>query len=169
MVALRKAGRLRQKTTMVCNTQRAKRTSRHHRFCPPISMCANSSCTLCATRCRRIGDPWWRCCICLMGAWPSTMTSSKRIMEKVLPPFLCCFLYLSPVMGAVVPQILAELIFRRAVINPYTLRPVMGLHGDQMDEVLLYMAGEDVKIAGLHAKARLLKRERCCTCTRRTH
>ena len=42
-----------------------------------------------------------------------------------------------------------------ATINPYTLRPLTGVHGDQMDEVLLYMAREDAKIARLHAKARL--------------
>ena len=46
------------------------------------------------------------------------------------------------------------------VLNPYTVRPLTGLHGDQMDEILLYMAGDGAKIAGLHAKARLLKRDR---------
>ena len=32
----------------------------------------------------------------------------------------------------------------------------MGLHGDQMDEVSLYIAGEDAKIVGLHARTRLI-------------
>ena len=46
------------------------------------------------------------------------------------------------------------------MLNPYTLRPLTGLHGYQMDEILLYMAGDGAKIAGLHAKARLLQRDR---------
>ena len=46
------------------------------------------------------------------------------------------------------------------MLNPYTLRPLTVLHGDQMDEILLYTAGDGAKIARLHAKARLLKRER---------
>ena len=50
--------------------------------------------------------------------------------------------------------------FCTAVLNPYTLRPLTGLHGDQMDEILWYMAGVGAKIAGLHAMARLLKRDR---------
>ena len=46
------------------------------------------------------------------------------------------------------------------MLNPYTLRPLTGLYGDQMDEILLYMARDGAKIAGLHAKARLWKRDR---------
>ena len=46
------------------------------------------------------------------------------------------------------------------MVSPYTLRPLTGLHGDQMDEILLYMAGDGAKIAGIHAKAGLLKRDR---------
>ena len=57
-------------------------------------------------------------------------------------------------------QIRCDPNFCTAVLNPYTLRPLTGLHGDQMDEILLYMAGDGAKIAGLHAKARLLKRDR---------
>ena len=55
--------------------------------------------------------------------------------------------------GGCSAQISCEPIYCLAVINPYTLRPLTGLHGDQIDEVLLYMARED-------AKARLLKRHR---------
>ena len=57
-------------------------------------------------------------------------------------------------------QIRCDPNFCTAVLDPYTLRPLTGLHGDQMDEILLYMAGDGAKIAGLHAKARLLKRDR---------
>ena len=57
-------------------------------------------------------------------------------------------------------QIQSEPIYCPVVINPSTPRPLTGVHGDQMHEVLLYMVGEDAKIAGLHAKARLLKRHR---------
>ena len=64
--------------------------------------------------------------------------------------------------GSCTAQFLSEVIYCRAEINPYTLRPLTSLHGDQMHEVLLYMAGEDAKIARLHAKAGLLKRGRLC-------
>ena len=57
-------------------------------------------------------------------------------------------------------QIRCDPNFCTAVLNPCTLRPLTGLHGDQVDEILLYMAGDGAKIAGLHAKARLLKRDR---------
>ena len=57
-------------------------------------------------------------------------------------------------------QIRCDPHFCTAMLNPYTLWPLTGLHGDQMDEILLYMAGDGAKIAGLHAKARLLKRDR---------
>ena len=57
-------------------------------------------------------------------------------------------------------QIRCDPNFCTAGLNPYTLRPLTGLHGDQMDEILLYMAGDGAKIARLHAKARLLKRDR---------
>ena len=50
------------------------------------------------------------------------------------------------------------------MINPYTLRPLTGLHGDQMNGVLLYMAAEGAKIAGWYAKARLLKGIDCGRC-----
>ena len=66
----------------------------------------------------------------------------------------------SGVHGSCSAQIRCDPNFCTAVLNPYTLRPLTGLHGDQMDEILLYMAGDGVKIAGLHAKARLLKRDR---------
>ena len=58
LLALRKAGRLGVKTTLVCNTQCTKKTSGRHRTCPPKSLCADSLCTLCRTLCGRIGDPW---------------------------------------------------------------------------------------------------------------
>ena len=64
--------------------------------------------------------------------------------------------------GTCSAQISAEPIYCPAVINPYTLRPVIGLHGDQMDEVLLYRGEEDAKIATLHTKARLSKRDPLC-------
>ena len=57
-------------------------------------------------------------------------------------------------------QIRCKPIFCTRVLNPYTLRRLTGLHGDHMDEILLYMAREEAKIAGLHAKARLLKSHR---------
>ena len=79
---------------------------------------------------------------------------------KVLCPLSTCFRRLLVFMGTAVPKFDATLIFCTAVLNPYTLRPLTGLHGDQMDEILLYMAGDGAKIAGLHAKARLLKRDR---------
>ena len=37
-------------------------------------------------------------------------------------------------------QIRCDPNFCTAMLNPYTLRPLTGLHGDQMDEILLYMA-----------------------------
>ena len=60
LVALPKAGRLGEKTTMVCNTQQAKKTSGRHRTCPPMSTCVDSVCTLCRTCVEELetpGDP----------------------------------------------------------------------------------------------------------------
>ena len=56
-------------------------------------------------------------------------------------------------------QILFEPIHNPAAINPYTVRPLMGLHGNSRDEVPLYNAGEWAKIAMLHIKAKLSKRD----------
>ena len=70
------------------------------------------------------------------------------------------FLSSSGVHGNCSAQIRCDPNFCTAVLNPYTPRPLTGLHGDQMDEILLYMAGDGTKIARLHAKARLLKRDR---------
>ena len=56
-------------------------------------------------------------------------------------------------------QVSSEPIYGPTMINPYTVRPMTGLNGDQMDKVLLYMARQDANIAGLHAKVRLLQRD----------
>ena len=50
--------------------------------------------------------------------------------------------------GSCSARVSCERVFCPAVINPYTLRPLTGLHSDQMDEVLLYMVGQDAKIVG---------------------
>ena len=42
------------------------------------------------------------------------------------------FFSISPVLGAAVPKISSKPIYCPAAINPYTLRPLTGLHGDQM-------------------------------------
>ena len=59
--------------------------------------------------------------------------------------------------GSCSAHALSKPIYCPLVINPYTVSSLSGPHGHQIDEVLLYMAGEDAKPARLHAKARLSK------------
>ena len=58
------------------------------------------------------------------------------------------------------PKIEANPIFCTILINPYMPRPLIGVHGDQMHEIVLYMAGKNAKISGLHGKGRMLKRDK---------
>ena len=90
------------------------------------------------------------------------MTFLRKTLGKVWMPHtcynrlniaaFCCY-------GSHISQIEAYPIFRTAFINLYTLRPLTALHGDQMDKILLYMAGEEATIRGLYAKARMLKQQ----------
>ena len=86
LVAMRKPGRLGQKTTTRCNTQRTKKTSGRHRTSPPMPMSADSLCTSCRTLRRTIGDPRRPFCSCRTGTWPSALTSSNGLPEKLSSP-----------------------------------------------------------------------------------
>ena len=78
---------------------------------------------------------------------------------KVLCPLSSCFRSLFGVHGNCSAKIRCDPNFCTAVRYPYTLRPLTGLHGEQMDDILLYMAGDGARIAGLHAKATLLRQD----------
>ena len=112
------------------------------------------------TQSRRIGDRWFHYCRYLVAAWLSLLTPFEKIAGEGIVSSEYLFLSSFGVHGNCSAQIRCDPNFCTAVLNPYTLRPLTGLHGDQMDEILLYMAGDGAKIAGLHAKATPLKRDR---------
>ena len=59
--------------------------------------------------------------------------------------------------GSLCAQILPKPLFSRLLINPYTRWPMAQLHRDQMDEIVLCVAREEVTVARMHAKPGLLK------------
>ena len=154
LVALRKAGRRGKKTTMVHHSDLRKSLQ----LSPNVYVCPFSVYPMQDTMLKN-----WRPLVTLLQLSDERVAEYLGIFEKNsgegTTAFLVPFFVYFACGGRYSARIPCEPIYCPAVINPYTLRPMTGLHGDWMDDVLLYMASEDAKMAELHSKARLLKRE----------